>query len=122
MLFVAAALLAVLGIAHSILGEVYILRPLQRQAELPRLRGAEFPLSTIRFAWHVTSLFALGVAVALFQIATGMSIGAIVAAIGWTLLACSVLPLVYSRGRHPSWIIFIAAGVLCVLWASGLPT
>lgn len=119
MLFVAAALVAVIGVAHSILGEIYILHPLYRQPNLPKLRGAEFPLSTIRFAWHVTSLLLLGVAVVLLQVASGISVDAVVAAIGWTLLACSALPLIYSRGKHPSWILLLSAGAACLLWASG---
>ncbi|MCH1883370.1 hypothetical protein [Agrococcus sp. ARC_14] len=120
MLVVAAALVALLGIAHSILGEVAIIRPMERQTQLPKLRGADFPLNTIRFAWHVTSLLALGFAVVLLQLASGIPPHAVVAAIGWTLLACSVLPLVWSRGRHPSWIIFIIAGALCLLSAAGI--
>lgn len=119
MLLVAAVLVAVIGVAHSILGEVYILRPLYRQTELPKLRGAEFPLGTIRFAWHVTSLLLFGIAVVLVQIATRMSLDAVIITIGWTLLASSALPLIYSRGKHPSWILLISAGAVCLLSASG---
>lgn len=118
MLIVAAALMAFLGIAHSILGEVYIVRPLYRQPELPRLRGAEFPLATVRFAWHVTSMLALVVAGVLFQVAIGASMDAVAIWIGSSLIATGLLPLLYTRGRHPGWIVFFVVGGACLLWAA----
>jgi hypothetical protein len=117
MLFVAALLIGALGIAHSILGERYIIRWLLRH-ELPRLfGGTEFAAGTIRFAWHITTVLALGVAVMLTLFALDASTSAVVGSIGFTLIACGVLPIYFTRGRHLSWIVFFAAGFLCVLSA-----
>ena len=118
MLVVASVLMLVLAIGHSLLGERFILVPLSRQEELPHLAGAAFPLATLRFAWHVTSMLALAIAAALAAFAFGSTTEAAVAAIGWCLIAASLLPLVFSRARHPSWIVLAAAGGLCVLWAA----
>jgi hypothetical protein len=53
-LYVAAALMVGVGIAHSVLGERYILMRLFRRGELPRLfGGTEFTARTLRFAWPV---------------------------------------------------------------------
>ncbi|KRC61818.1 hypothetical protein ASE14_13500 [Agromyces sp. Root81] len=117
MLVIASVLMLVLAIGHSLLGERFILVPLSRQHELPRVAGADFPLATLRFAWHVTSVLALAIAIALALFAFDASVDAAIAAIGWCLIAASLLPLVFSRARHPSWLVLAAAGVLCVAWA-----
>ena len=53
-----AALLAVLlAVAHSSLGERFILIRLLRRQDLPRLFGSDrFTRGTLRFAWHLTSV------------------------------------------------------------------
>jgi hypothetical protein len=115
MLFIAALLIGALGIAHSILGERYIISWLLRH-DLPRLfGGTEFAARTIRFAWHVTTVLCLGVAAVLMLFALNAPESMAVAVIGWTLVACGMLPLLFTRGRHLSWIVFFAAGALCLL-------
>jgi hypothetical protein len=118
MLYVAAALIAALGIAHSILGERYILIRLFRR-DLPELFGnAWFTQRTLRFAWHLTTALAFGIAVLLVQLAGSASAPALANTIGWTLLCCGLLPLIHTRGRHLSWIVLFSAGGLCLYWAS----
>jgi hypothetical protein len=120
MLIVAAVLIGALGIAHSILGERYIIGWLLRH-DLPQLLGGtEFAAGTIRFAWHITTVLALGIALVLGLAASGASQSTLVSVIGWTLIACGVLPVYFTRGRHLSWVVFFAAGILCVLAANGL--
>lgn len=120
MLMVAAALIGTLGIAHSVLGERYIITWLLRH-DLPRLFGtARFAAGTIRFAWHVTTVLALGFAAVLVLVALDAPEGSLVAAMGWTFLVCALLPLYFTRARHLSWIIFLVAGILCLLAAGGL--
>ena len=119
MLFVAAALLALLAIAHSILGEVRLIKPVAALGDLPRLYGTtDFTGATLRFAWHVTSVLGLGVAAVILAIALGAGPVVLVSIIGWTMIACGILPLVFTRGRHVAWAVFIAAGVLCLLSAA----
>lgn len=117
MLIAAAVLIGALGVAHSILGERYIIAWLLRH-DLPRLfGGTEFAAGTIRFAWHITTVLALGMSVVLALAAADAGESAFVSAIGWTLIACGVLPLYFTRGRHLSWGVFFAAGALCLLSA-----
>lgn len=116
MLYVAAVLLAILAIAHSIIGEVRLIRSLAARDDLPTLYGTtRFTGATLRFAWHVTSVLGLGLAAVIAEIALGVSPAVLASTIGWTLIACGVLPLVFTRGRHLAWAVFFAAGALCLI-------
>ena len=116
MLQLAAVLLALLGIAHSFLGERYILIRLFKRDNLPKLfGGTEFTTRTLRFAWHVTTVAWLGVAAILWKASTGsIDAGFIVKTIGYTAIASGFLPLIVTRGRHLSWIVFFLVGGLCL--------
>jgi hypothetical protein len=118
-LYLAALLTVVTGIAHSVLGERYLLSRLLRRDDLPALSGN--PRATarvLRLAWHVTSLAWLGLAAVLVLLARPVvSVQAIGLAIGATFLAHFAIALVGSRGRHLSWPLFLAIGVLAI-WAT----
>ncbi|MGO1541412.1 MAG: hypothetical protein ACTHZI_02695 [Luteimonas sp.] len=116
----AAILLFLLGLAHSVLGERYILVRLFRRDNLPRLfGGTAFTIRTLRFAWHITTVAWWGMAVLLWQVASGGDLGrsAVLTVLGWTMLLSGVLPLVITRGRHLSWIVLFLVGGLA-LWAA----
>lgn len=119
MLYVAALLMALLGFAHSYLGERFILLRLFRRDSLPKLfGGTDFTQRTLRFAWHLTTVLAFGFAAVLILVARGGSSVAVVRTIGWCLVVAGLLPLIHTRGRHLSWIVLCAAGGLCLLWAA----
>ena len=115
MLLTAALLAVLLALAHSYLGERYILTRLFRSDSLPKLfGGTEFTQRTLRFAWHVTSLAWLGLAGVLVVVAApswaaGWDVLDVVA---WTFAVSGVVALVGSRGRHLSWIVFGAIAAL----------
>lgn len=119
MLEVAAVLLVATGVAHSWLGERYILMRLFRHGDLPQLfGGTEFTARTLRFAWHITSLAWFGFAALLLVIARGAArIDTIGAVAGSTFIAHGVLALAGSRGRHLSWVVFFLVGSL-ILFAT----
>jgi len=115
-LYIAALLIAVIGLAHSYLGERYILIRLFRRNDLPKLFGSsEFTVRTLRFAWHITSVAWLGLAAILVLLAhppvTAAGIGM---AVGLTFLAHSAIAFGGSRGRHYSWIVFLAIGAIAI--------
>ena len=63
MVELAAALLFLLGLAHSVLGERYLLTRLFRRDNLPKLLGSTaFTVGTLRFVWHLTTLAWYGLA------------------------------------------------------------
>jgi hypothetical protein len=119
MLYLAAFLTVVTGIAHSYLGERYILAKLFRRDDLPTLSGsARYTARVLRLAWHVTTLAWLGLAAVLVLLARpAVTPQAIGLAIGATFLAHFVIALVGSRGKHLSWPLFLAIGVLAI-WAT----
>jgi hypothetical protein len=114
---IAAALLVAVAAAHSYLGERYILIRLFRREDLPRLGGSDsFTKKTLRFAWHITSIAWLGFAAILVVLARPSveprSVARIVAA---TFLVSAGVSGFASRGRHYSWIVFLAIGLLAWL-------
>lgn len=117
MLYVAAALVILIGLAHSILGERYILIRLFRRELPPLFGGVEFTRNTLRFAWHLTTVLAFGIAALLVQLAGPADAKALTLTLGITLLASGLLPLLFTRGRHLAWVVLFASGGLCVAWA-----
>ena len=120
-LYAAAFLLVLVGIAHSYLGERYILMRLFRREGLPKILGSsEFTMRTLRFAWHITSVAWLGFAALVILLAhppaTSRAIGWVV---GGTFLTHSAIVLIASRGKHLSWPVFLAIGILVVFATSG---
>lgn len=117
-LSLAAFLLVAIGLAHSYLGERYLLVRLLRRVDLPRLLGSvEFTAQVLRFAWHITTLAWWGFAAILLHLARGpLSARVVAALIGLTFVATGLVALVGSRGRHLSWPIFLLIGALA-LWA-----
>jgi ribonuclease BN (tRNA processing enzyme) len=115
LLVLAAVLAALLGAAHSWLGERYILARLFRRADLPHLFGSDvFTKRTLRFAWHVTTLAWWGIAGILVLAWAGgpadVRIGGVLEMIALTALMSALIGLIWTRGRHPAWIVFVAIG------------
>lgn len=115
-LYFAAFLLIAVGIAHSYLGERYVLMRLSRREDLPKLFGSrEGMIRTLRFAWHVTSVawwgFAAIVVLLAHPPAASSAIGLV---IGCTFLVHFAIVLVGSRVRHLSWPVFLAIGLIVI--------
>jgi hypothetical protein len=118
MLQLAAILIVLLAVAHSVLGERYILTRLFRR-ELPKLFGGpEFTRNTLRFAWHLTTILAFALGAVLWLLAGSPSPQLLARVLGWFLVASGLLPLLFTRGRHLSWLVLFAAGGLCLAWAA----
>ncbi len=118
-LLTAAALALALGLAHSALGERYIIRRLLRRPDLPRLFGSdELTKRTLRFAWHLTSVAWWGMAavfVALARPAGDATASRVALLLAATFGVSGALALLGSRGRHPSWLVFLAIAVAAVV-------
>jgi hypothetical protein len=114
MLLLASDLVFLTGLAHSYLGERFILIRLFRVQQLPKLfGGTAFTVGTLRFAWHLTTVAWWGVAYLLFLAAGGsLSKDQVLTVIGITSLVSAALPLYFTRGRHFSWLVFLMVGTL----------
>lgn len=119
MMYFAAFLIATLGVAHSFLGERYILVRLFRRNDLPKIFGStRFTTETLRFAWHITTVAWLGFAALLVLIGQGrLDAASAGQVIGCTALVSGFLPLFFTRGKHLSWIVMFAVGGI-TLYAS----
>lgn len=97
--------LFVLAGAHSLLGERKLIGPLTRALLPPLPLPPAFVKGTLRFAWHLTSLAWLGLAVCigLWPQCAGV--------VGVTLLLSGAIAFVGSKGTHFAWALFIAGGL-----------
>ncbi|MEO6170268.1 MAG: hypothetical protein ABIO84_04975 [Lysobacter sp.] len=120
LLFFAASLAVALGVAHSVLGERYILVRLFKRNDLPKLFGSsDFTTRTLRFAWHITTVAWFGLAALVVHVGRGdLSGPGVLRIIGATALISGLLPLVITRGKHLSWLVLFAVGGIA-LWCAG---
>jgi hypothetical protein len=117
MLLFAAILIFLTGVAHSYLGERYILIRLFRREDLPKLLGGTaFTIGTLRFAWHLTTVAWWGFAYLLFVASRGtVSADQVLTTVGVMSLVSAAFPIYFTRGRHLSWIVFLIVGMLALL-------
>jgi hypothetical protein len=113
-LMLAGGLLAVLALAHSILGERAILGPLFRNpswtlpvAPRPALQAL------LRFAWHLTTLAWLSVSAVLFGVAPAFAFG--------VLALLSGLVVFVMLRSHLAWPVFLACGLAALRGGGWLP-
>ena len=119
-LVAAAILIVAVGLAHSWLGERYVIRRLLRRSDLPRLFGDDsFTRQTLRFAWHLTTLAWLGLAAVLLVLSglwPSVRVGdGLILAIAATFIGSALAAIVFTRARHVSWIVFALIAALCLI-------
>jgi len=121
MLPLALVLLIATGLAHSYLGERYLLMRLFKRQDLPKLLGSTaFTMGTLRFVWHLTTVAWWGLAYLIFTAWSGpVGKDQVLTAIGVTSLVSAAFPLYFTRGRHLSWVVFLLIGVLVLAARSG---
>jgi len=121
LLYIAIALIVATGIAHSYLGERYLLIRLFRRDNLPKILGsAAFTIGTLRFVWHLLTVTWFGFAYLLFvALHAPVSTGDVLRTFGVVSLMSAAFPLFFTRGKHLSWIVFFTIGVLLLFAAAG---
>ncbi len=122
LLTLAALLIFLTGLAHSWLGERYLLRRLFKRDKLPAVLGSTaFTTGTLRFVWHLLTVVWWGLAALVMLAAQGPLEGRTVLQVLAGIAAGSALfPLVFTRGRHLSWLAFLAIAGLLWWGAAGL--
>ena len=117
--FLCAFIVTILvGLIHSILGERFIINPLQSFTNLPKIFGSDLLTKrTLRFAWHLTTIawFSLASFMLMLALRRQLSIPFISAALSLTFTVSFLISLIGSRGRHFSWIMFLAVAVFLLL-------
>ena len=122
-LFLAAAVLSFLvGLAHSVLGEVLIFSRMRQGGAIPTNGGRVIGEGHVRIlwaSWHVLTVFGWCLAANLLWLAQAQPAdsGLLSQAIVTALLASSVLVFVGTKGKHPGWVGLLGVAVLAWLAA-----
>jgi polyferredoxin len=130
-LTIAAILTILVGIAHSYLGDRYILVRLMRRENLPNLFGSDwFTKRTLRFAWHLTTVAWFGLAVVMLILADEVGnpppssavlsptdpqtlIRSLAITIAGIFGISALITALASRGKHLAWPVFATIAALC---------
>ncbi len=114
----AFAVTILVGLNHSILGEKFIINPLQNFQNLPPIFGSDLLTKhTLRFAWHLTTVAWFGLASFMFILAIHIepSTKLIIVIFFATFAVSFLLSLIGSRDRHFSWIMFLSISIFLLL-------
>ena len=119
----AAALIVLIALAHSVVGEQRIFRHLRRAGHLVPTEGGTllraFQVRILWGTWHMLSAMGLGLAAVLLWLAQPAAQAASAGRVEWcvamAMFVSGVLVLVSNRGRHPAWVALFAAAAMVAL-------
>ncbi len=115
MLIVAALLLSVMAVFHTVIGEKFVLQPIKANNNLPKMWDSrKFTFRTIQATWHLVSVLWIGLAGYLIALelspANSGDFALIIFGVIFGVLA--IVPLVWESGKHKSWIPFSLISIL----------
>ena len=112
----AAAVAFLLGLAHSVLGEVLIFRRLRAEGSRASGNLPRRHMAAVWSTWHLLTLFGWGLAAVFVWMAyPGADIGTLALTLASFLALCAAFWLFGTRGRHPAWIVFLLLAALSYL-------
>lgn len=120
----AGILCIVLGLAHSILGELLIFKYKREGGTIiPTKHSKELPEGHLRIiwaSWHVATFLAWGIGTTMIHIALAAEpeqswISFFTAAITYTISAVGLCVLLATKGKHPGWIVSFVIVILLIL-------
>ena len=113
-IWIASGLIVIMSLAHSYLGERYILGRLFRQSLPPLFGDDSFTKQTLRFVWHLMTVMGFGLAALLLLWAQGHGGSSYTLyLIAGLFVIMALFPLFMTRGRHLSWVVMLVIGILC---------
>lgn len=90
-----------------------------KRENIPHLFGSDhFTKGTLRFCWHIMSVAAFGFAAILYNQSSNDIFTLQV--IGVVFLISALLSIFYTRGKHLSWVAFLAVSAICFAEAYGM--
>jgi hypothetical protein len=120
-LLAAGALTILIGLVHSILGEIMIFRALRQGNWIPTHGGSalrEHQVRIIWASWHVVSVLGWALAAMLLRVGGlwAMPWPQFITQVAiWAVLISAALILIGTRGKHPAWIGLLVVAALLVL-------
>jgi hypothetical protein len=120
-LAVAGALIFLIGVGHSIIGEHLIFRQLRVKGLVPTLSAPPLRARHVHIlwaSWHIVTVYAFAFSALLIKLAIASTraefkLFAVQTTIA-ALLASAMLVLVATKGKHPAWLGLLA--VVLLLW------
>lgn len=123
-IFSASIVTFVVGLIHTVLGEILIFRKMKRSGFIPTDGGSVLRESNVRIlwaTWHALTAFGWGMAFLLLWLARHSSHDAtyllVANTVAASLLAGSALVFIGTKGRHPGWAGLLIAAILT--WIGG---
>lgn len=121
-LVLAAGGLALVGVAHSVLGELLVFRTLRTEGIVPtggRPVLREWQVRILWGTWHLATVLGWALSALMWRLGTApldADLGAWVADVtGVATLASGVLVFYATEGRHPAWFALLVVAAL-VWW------
>lgn len=119
-LFIAGSLSILIGLIHSILGELLIFRKFRFNSIIPTVAKPPLSESNVRIlwaTWHITSFFGGAIGAVLLYISTSMQaeIQTIIYFSSTAMCASGVLVLVATKAKHPGWAGLLIVACLCLV-------
>ncbi len=120
MLLIAGCLSMLLGIAHSILGEVLIFKKLRNNEIILTNGGDLLAARQVRIlwaSWHLVTIFGWALAGILFWLSFAENdnvelISGVVDLVSIAMFCGALLVLVGTKGKHPGWFVLTIIAVL----------
>ena len=120
-LITAGCLTFIVGLVHSILGEILIFRKMRQKGFIPTQGGPILKERNVRIiwaSWHLVTMFGWGLSVILVRLSFPSSEQTLQVFVENTILlsmfVASLLVLVATKGKHPGWLGLL--GVAILLW------
>lgn len=117
---IAAVLLVLVGLFHSVIGGKRLIAPIINREDLPVILGSiEMSRVTLRAGWHLLTVFWFALAAILLARLTAIAPfeTLVFAVFGASFLLSGFAAAVLGRGKHLSWLFFLPIGAILVLMA-----
>ena len=122
---IAGILCFILGLVHSILGEVLIFKGKRNNGSIiPSKNSTELKERHLRIiwaTWHLASIFGWCIGIILVKISLSQNdlnlkfIAMIIQSMMYTMFAGSLLVLIGTKRKHPGWIVLLVIGMLLLI-------
>jgi len=123
LLFLAGVISILVGLIHSVLGEILVFKNLRNGTVIPTVGKPLLRERNIRIiwaSWHIVTIFGWAFGGLLLKLSFSTdeviaSNGFIINLIAYSMFASSVLVLIATKAKHPGWIGLLSVAVLCWL-------
>jgi len=123
LLFSAGVIAVVVGLVHSVLGEVLIFKKLRHGTVIPTHGKPLLRERNVRIlwaTWHIVTIFGWALAAILIYLSSesikiDSKIEFLISLIAASMFASSALVLVATKAKHPGWVGLLAVALLCWL-------